>query len=58
MCLGKLILLTEWLGPDAFDDDGPHVGHFWGILVTRPYMRVLAALGRMNFEIGQYTKST
>ncbi|KAJ3505760.1 hypothetical protein NMY22_g17468 [Coprinellus aureogranulatus] len=55
---GKRILLTEWLGPNAFDDNGPHVGHFWGILETRPYMRALSALGRMYFETGKYTKST
>ena len=29
------------LGPDPFDED---VGHFWGILETRPYMRARAAL--------------
>lgn len=36
--LGKERLL-EVLGPKAFDDDGPHVGSFWSILETRPYMR-------------------
>ena len=25
------------VGPEAFEDD---VGHFWGVLDTRPYMRV------------------
>lgn len=29
------------LGPEPFEED---VGHFWGILETRPYMRVRAAL--------------
>jgi tetratricopeptide (TPR) repeat protein len=29
------------LGPDPFEED---VGHFWGILETRPYMRARAAL--------------
>src|SRR6266508_952355 len=29
------------LGPEPFDED---VGHFWGILETRPYMRARAAL--------------
>ncbi|KAH6912043.1 hypothetical protein BKA70DRAFT_1266388 [Coprinopsis sp. MPI-PUGE-AT-0042] len=49
---------TQWLGPQAFDDDGGDVGHFWGIVETRPYMRVLCALSRMYFENGQYSKST
>ena len=31
------------LGKDAFEDD---VGHFWGLLETRPYMRARAALAR------------
>lgn len=31
--------LKEVLGDKAFDDDGESVGHFWGILETRPYMR-------------------
>ncbi|TEB25434.1 hypothetical protein FA13DRAFT_1738376 [Coprinellus micaceus] len=55
---GKEILLKDWLGPDAFDDDGPHVGRFWGLLETRPYMRALSALGRMYFETEEYAKST
>src|SRR6266498_57074 len=29
------------LGPEPFDED---VGHFWGLLETRPYMRARAAL--------------
>ncbi|KAF5326031.1 hypothetical protein D9611_000729 [Ephemerocybe angulata] len=55
---GKKILLEEWLGPTAFDDDGEFVGNYWALLETRPYMRVLQAIARMTFETGQYTKST
>ncbi|KAF8319698.1 hypothetical protein DL93DRAFT_2153207 [Clavulina sp. PMI_390] len=36
--------LLETLGPDAFDDDGESVGHYWGLIETRPYIRVLTAL--------------
>ncbi|RXW13595.1 hypothetical protein EST38_g12256 [Candolleomyces aberdarensis] len=54
---GKRILLTEWLGPKAFDDDGDCVGHFWGRLETRPYMRVMQALSRMYFETEKHSKA-
>ena len=47
------------LGPHCFDDsddeDSP-VGHFWGILETRPYMRVLQAIVRLAFENKDYNK--
>ena len=46
------------LGPEAFEED---VGHFWGILQTRPYMRArlglaqcLWLLGRREEAIGHY----
>lgn len=46
------------LGPDAFQDD---VGHFWGILATRPHMRArlglaqcLEDLGRVDEALGHY----
>ncbi|OCH94252.1 hypothetical protein OBBRIDRAFT_810581 [Obba rivulosa] len=35
--------LLRILGSSCFDGGGDHVGHFWGILETRPYMRVLQA---------------
>lgn len=38
------------LGPDAFEDE---VGHFWGILETRPYMRARAALAESLWETGE-----
>ncbi|KAF5326328.1 hypothetical protein D9611_000723 [Ephemerocybe angulata] len=53
---GRRILLKE-LGPKAFDDDGDSVGHFWGILQTRPYMRVLNSLLEMYFQMNYTTKS-
>jgi tetratricopeptide (TPR) repeat protein len=37
------------LGDGAFDDD---VGHFWGILETRPYMRARAGLAMALWERG------
>ncbi|KAF5326034.1 hypothetical protein D9611_000722 [Ephemerocybe angulata] len=53
---GKRILLQK-LGPKAFDDDGDSVGHFWGLLETRPYMRVLNALLEMYFQANETAKS-
>lgn len=38
------------LGDDCFDDGSDTVGHFWGVLETRPYMRVQQALVRIYFE--------
>ena len=38
------------LGPQAFKDD---LGHFWGILDTRPYMRARAALADCLWECGE-----
>ena len=53
---GRADLLRR-LGPNCFDDDGDHVGHFWGILETRPYMRILQAIVRLTFENKDYGKS-
>ncbi|HET7767302.1 MAG TPA: hypothetical protein VFN74_00925, partial [Chloroflexota bacterium] len=38
------------LGPAAFKED---VGHFWGIIETRPYMRARAGLARACWELGE-----
>jgi tetratricopeptide (TPR) repeat protein len=38
------------LGKRAFEED---VGHFWGILETRPYMRALGGLAGLLWEHGQ-----
>ncbi len=38
------------LGPDAFQED---IGHFWGILETRPYMRSRHGLAACLWELGQ-----
>lgn len=37
------------LGPKAFEDD---VGHFWGLLETRPYMRARLALAQCLWQAG------
>lgn len=37
------------LGPDAFEHD---VGHFWGLLETRPYMRARAGLAMYEWHLG------
>ena len=34
--------LIRMFGPETFDDSGGYVGHFWGILQTRP-VRCLVA---------------
>lgn len=38
------------LGAEAFEDD---VGHFWGILETRPYMRARSGLAECLWELGE-----
>ena len=38
------------LGPRAFEDD---VGHFWGLVETRPYMRALATLADLLWAQGE-----
>jgi tetratricopeptide (TPR) repeat protein len=38
------------LGPAAFEED---VGHFWGILETRPYMRARNGLAQALWETGE-----
>ena len=38
------------LGPEAFDEG---VGHFWGIVETRPYMRALEGLAQCLWGIGR-----
>ncbi|TBU48461.1 hypothetical protein BD309DRAFT_292618 [Dichomitus squalens] len=49
--------LRQILGPTCFDDDDDNVGHFWGLIETRPYMRVLQAIVRLAFENKDYNKS-
>ncbi|TCD71343.1 hypothetical protein EIP91_011114 [Steccherinum ochraceum] len=53
---GREMLISEF-GPRCFSDDGEQVGHFWGILETRPYMRVLQALVRFYVEKKDYPKA-
>lgn len=42
------------LGKRAFEDD---VGHFWGLLETRPYMRARAGLAQLLREAGQHDEA-
>ncbi len=42
------------LGPEAFEE---HVGQFWGILETRPYMRARAGLAQCLWQLGQREES-
>ncbi|TFK93914.1 hypothetical protein K466DRAFT_580545 [Polyporus arcularius HHB13444] len=51
--------LIRQFGPDCFEDDraGSRVGQFWGLLETRPYMRVLQAIVRLAFEVKDYQKA-
>ncbi|KAF7314692.1 MYND-type domain-containing protein [Mycena kentingensis (nom. inval.)] len=57
MKIGRKLML-DTLGPNAFDDDGPFVGHFYDIAPTRPYMRVLQAAVRLYIELASnYAKS-
>jgi tetratricopeptide (TPR) repeat protein len=38
-------------GPDAFHE---HVGHFWAVLETRPYMRARLGLAESEWEAGHH----
>jgi len=49
--------MREQLGPDALDDNGPHVGNYANIMVARPFMRVLQAQVRICFEAKSYNGS-
>ena len=50
--------LRQILGPTCFDDDDDeYVGHFWGLIETRPFMRVLQAIVRLAFENKDFNKS-
>lgn len=49
-CERALAAGEKALGPKAFKDD---LGHFWGILETRPYMRARAALADCLWECGE-----
>ena len=42
------------LGREAFEED---VGHFWGILETRPYMRARAGLAECLWAAGKHEES-
>ena len=53
---GRAILKRE-LGDDCFDDDGDSVGHFWMLLPTRPYMRVLQSLVKVYHDSDRFEDS-
>ncbi|RLB49336.1 MAG: hypothetical protein DRJ42_21200 [Deltaproteobacteria bacterium] len=42
------------LGPDAFEGD---VGHFWGLIETRPYMRARADLAQCLWASGKQSEA-
>jgi tetratricopeptide (TPR) repeat protein len=42
------------LGPDYFEED---VGHFWGIVETRPYMRARLGLAMVLWEVGKQAEA-
>jgi hypothetical protein len=51
-------MLKRVLSEDCFEDGCKYgAGHFWGILQTRPYMRVLQAIVEFAFSDGQYDLS-
>lgn len=51
-------LLKKLLGSNCFDDDSGICGHFWGILQTWPFMRVLQVIVHTSFESGEYELCT
>ncbi len=44
------------LGDDLLADP-ENIGHFWGILKTRPFMRAMEGLGTIQWELGQHEKA-
>ena len=42
------------LGPEAFTE---YLGHFWGVLETRPYMRARHGLATAQWDAGQYEEA-
>jgi len=42
------------IGPAAFQED---VGHFWGLLETRPYMRARGGLAQALWDIGRHDEA-
>ena len=42
---------------EEFLADQHNVGHFWGILETRPYMRALAGVGHMSIKLRLFTRA-
>ncbi|KAF9007114.1 hypothetical protein BDQ17DRAFT_1302547 [Cyathus striatus] len=49
--------LIKLFGPKCFDDDGEQVGDFWGLVDTRPYMRVLKSLAEIHNADKQYKEA-
>ncbi|KAJ3485051.1 hypothetical protein NLI96_g5241 [Meripilus lineatus] len=54
--LGEVFLRAD-LGEKCLDDDGDRVGHYWSLIETRPYMRVLQALVRFYVEDGRFDQA-
>ena len=42
------------IGPAAFQED---VGHFWGLLETRPYMRARGGLAQALWDVGRHDEA-
>jgi tetratricopeptide (TPR) repeat protein len=42
------------IGPAAFQED---VGHFWGLLETRPYMRARSGLAQALWDVGRHDEA-
>jgi tetratricopeptide (TPR) repeat protein len=55
LCQQALEAGERALGKEAFEED---VGHFWGILDTRPYMRARAGLAGCFWEAGKHEEAT
>ena len=49
--LHALEAATRDLGAEAFTE---HAGHFWGVLETRPYIRVRVGLAHVEWELGHH----
>ncbi|KAG9022644.1 hypothetical protein FRB95_014510 [Tulasnella sp. JGI-2019a] len=53
---GRGILKRE-VGPTCFEEGDMNCGRFWGLLETRPYMRIMQTMVRWAYDTEEYDKA-
>ncbi|KAG8989335.1 hypothetical protein FRB94_014475 [Tulasnella sp. JGI-2019a] len=53
---GRGILKRE-VGPTCFEEGDMNCGRFWGLLETRPYMRIMQTMVRWAYDTEEYGKA-